>query len=1348
CSDYSNEPEANGNQINMGAYGNTDEAAISTLDDDEDGLANPWELYFGLDPDDDDMDDDGLLDGVEACYDGDCYTYNPYNPATGLGGDLNAESNDTDEDIMSDAWELLYSDVLSPINETDAYEDPDGDRYMNFEEFIRGTVPNNGSSKPTPLTFYVDNDAPGDPCANNPEFSDPDEDGSWGHPFDAIQEAIDIAVSWDTVIVLTGTYTGLDNRDIDFNRRRTTLRSTAPDDPVVVAATIIDCEGDPCDPHRGFYFHTSEDANSILTGFTITGGYHIFGGGILMNNSNPAIANCVIKDNSSSNDGGGMYNEDSNPIITNCTFSGNATIDDGRGGAMDNVRSNPTVIDCTFSANVSCSHGGAVRHRGSSTGTYVNCVFTGNEAIQFGGAMANKGRSVPTLINCIFSGNRAGTKGGGIYTRNESHLTLINCTFNSNSVENGYGGAIVNDDGSNSIVTNCTFTGNNAATYGGGMYNSGSSPTLKQCVLWANIAQTLDQIHDDGTSVTVVSYSDVQGGWPGVGNIDNDPSLTPNPHLRAGSPCIDAGDPAFVVDPCAPYDIDGENRIINGRVDIGADEFLDSDTDGLPDFWESLHFESATGASFSADPDNDGLTNLQEYELFSSDPNTDPIYVDVDNPADPCEDGSLAHPFDKIQEGLDAADNGDTVLVADGTYTSSGNKELDFAGKSIVLRAQTELGEIIINCGEIIINCGGSGRAFDFDDGETSGAAVIGFRVTNGQADYGGAIRCDHSHPQFRDCIITANTASVRGGGVYSSYSTLTIADCNVISNEPNGIWAEYGGAKIYGDVKLDGNDWIGNNLMFTGDGTIQLYSGAKMDLADSEIRCNIAGAFDIKVGLGTELIIGGDAVMDGSYQESDKSGEEDGTISGEGSMLKVVSNAKVLNYNIEVSQISVEDNAELYHNVIGIDSWAPYGQFLVGKNAKVYDNEIHTYGDRIMNLKPADFAGSIADNKLHIIIKEGTDDTRGGLLECRGADGWATSTCYDPNIFFCKVQPDGIPPFDPNTWTFEKVELLPYAKVNLTNLFDFQKPYHEGGADEVLYVKNLVLGEGSVFNTAYNRIYYDNLDGDPNCFKNEPLLGFSLINIALDDDIEFLVRVTHNNYIHPTDPNFNKIYVKRIEGLDPDPAGMMRMKNVGTINARAKGLFAKATGDDVLVRFEYLFETSDPGTELIIYLSDVPELLSHNDPCREDHYLEVGRVYNPLDDQAGSADSKRFGVFHEYVSPGDLDFVRGTRIEFELNGPYGTSVLINNWDPQVHCSGVYCKDVTGDDGVTVVDFLTVIGEYGESAELLPDGTSSVCLDGIFSDDGYVDSGDVISWDWTLSSLEDRTNLCNTELPS
>jgi len=207
----------------------------------------------------------------------------------------------------------------------------------------------------------------------------------------------------------------------------------------------------------------------------------------------------------------------------------------------------------------------------------------------------------------------------------------------------------------------------------------------------------------------------------------------------------------------------------------------------------------------TADLDDDGLTNLEEYELYSSDPNTEPIYIDVDTTSDPCDqDGSSDDPFDTIQEGLDAADDGDTILVAEGAYKGSGNKELDFAGKSVVLHASAGAALTIIDCED-------SGRGFDFDDGETAGAAVIGFTITGGDTDYGGAIRCDHSHPQFRDCIITANTATARGGGLYCTYSTLTFADCSIGSNEPNGVWAEYGGAKIFGYVRLDGNDWIGN---------------------------------------------------------------------------------------------------------------------------------------------------------------------------------------------------------------------------------------------------------------------------------------------------------------------------------------------------------------------------------------------------------------------------------------------------------------------------------------------------------------------------------------------------------
>jgi hypothetical protein len=71
-------------------------------------------------------------------------------------------------------------------------------------------------------TFYVDDDAPGDPGPNDPAVSDPCEDGTGEHPFDAIQEAIDAAIDRDTIVVLPGTYA----EDINFLGKNITLTST------------------------------------------------------------------------------------------------------------------------------------------------------------------------------------------------------------------------------------------------------------------------------------------------------------------------------------------------------------------------------------------------------------------------------------------------------------------------------------------------------------------------------------------------------------------------------------------------------------------------------------------------------------------------------------------------------------------------------------------------------------------------------------------------------------------------------------------------------------------------------------------------------------------------------------------------------------------------------------------------------------------------------------------------------------------------------------------------------------------------------------------------------------------
>ena len=116
-------------------------------------------------------------------------------------------------------------------------------------------------------TWYVDDDAPGDPAAGDPTVSDPNEDGSAAHPFDAIQEGIDAAGHGDTVLVLDGTYTGAGNRDLSFLGKAITVRSV--NGP---AKTIIDAQGTPTVPFRGFVFNGAETRQSVLEGFTITGG--------------------------------------------------------------------------------------------------------------------------------------------------------------------------------------------------------------------------------------------------------------------------------------------------------------------------------------------------------------------------------------------------------------------------------------------------------------------------------------------------------------------------------------------------------------------------------------------------------------------------------------------------------------------------------------------------------------------------------------------------------------------------------------------------------------------------------------------------------------------------------------------------------------------------------------------------------------------------------------------------------------------------------------------------------------------------------------------------------------------
>lgn len=123
--------------------------------------------------------------------------------------------------------------------------------------------------------------------------------------------------------------------------------------------------------------------------------------------------------------------------------------------------------------------------------------------------------------------------------------SLTNCIFKGNS--GGWGGGMSAGAYSKGLtLTNCSFSKNAAAVSGGGIFVNLASATLSNCVLWDNYNQ---QIGQESGAISL-TYSCVQGGWPGVGNIDANPIFVSvaagDLRLGPGSPCFDAGNNAAV----------------------------------------------------------------------------------------------------------------------------------------------------------------------------------------------------------------------------------------------------------------------------------------------------------------------------------------------------------------------------------------------------------------------------------------------------------------------------------------------------------------------------------------------------------------------------------------------------------------------------------------------------------------------------------------------------------------------------------------------------------------------------------------------------------------------------------
>lgn len=197
-----------------------------------------------------------------------------------------------------------------------------------------------------------------------------------------------------------------------------------------------------------------------------------------------------------------------------------------------------------------------------------------------------------------------------------------------------------------------------------------------------------------------------------------------------------------------------------------------------------------------------------------------------------------------IQDAIDAANPGDTVIVADDTYTGAGNNDLDFGGKAITLRSASNAPSLCI------IDCQQNGRGFHFQSGETANAIVSGFTIQNGSVDLGAGALCENnSSPTFTDCVFYNNSANQAGGGLACDASSPTVTYCAFFANlSPLG-----GGMTVYKSLSALPNSLpILTNCVFTGNFTY--YGGGMYNATGGDptvTNCVFTGNFALGDGGG-----------------------------------------------------------------------------------------------------------------------------------------------------------------------------------------------------------------------------------------------------------------------------------------------------------------------------------------------------------------------------------------------------------------------------------------------------------------------------------------------------------------
>ncbi len=423
----------------------------------------------------------------------------------------------------------------------------------------------------------------------------------WSTAATNIQDAVDAAVAGDSVVVSNGVY-GVGGRAV---YGAATNRLTVDKAVVVQGAngpfsTVIQ-GGSSRQLKDGSNIRCAYLTNgAALIGFTLTNGgtlsstnvyLEASGGGVWCEGSGAVISNCVFSGNYAAKFGGGAFRG----TLVNCLLTNNSASQGG--GAFSNVLLNCTLTK-NFASYQSLNAGG-----GALTCALSNCLLVANSCYGGGG-----GAAVSTLSCCVLSNNSAGY-GGGLAAGVADHSLI---SSNRASV---YGGGAYSN-----FLNNCVVKNNLAGNAGGGTYNN----ILLGCTVVSNSVADGGGIWGGASTNSIIYYN---GGnniencqliaytcsFP-LGTITNEPLFINlaggNFNLSSNSPCINAGNNACVT---STIDLDGNERIVGGTVDIGAYEYQ-TPVSMISYAWLQQYGLPITTNTDAADSDGDGMNNWQEWK--------------------------------------------------------------------------------------------------------------------------------------------------------------------------------------------------------------------------------------------------------------------------------------------------------------------------------------------------------------------------------------------------------------------------------------------------------------------------------------------------------------------------------------------------------------------------------------------------------------------------------------------------------------------------------------------------------------------------------------------------------------